>query len=202
MLTSSQVLVEDKLFATLDTTVRALAPETKPRILVSDTVGFIRKLPHDLVASFKSTLDEAAEASLLIYVADASDPDCEQQLHVTRSVLAEIGADTVPSRLLLNKMDQLTEEQRQDWQQRYPEAWLASSRAPEDLARIRQLIIDFFESSYLEAELVVPYDRQGLVSDMHENGRVLEQEYEPEGVRVKFRADRETLERLRSALSA
>ena len=202
ILTSSQVLVEDKLFATLDTTVRALTPETKPRILVSDTVGFIRKLPHDLVASFKSTLDEAAEASLVIYVADASDPDCEQQLEVTRSVLAEIGAHAVPSHLLLNKVDQLSEEQRRDWQRKYPDAWLASSRDPADVARVRQSIVDFFESFYLEAELVVPYDRQGLVSDMHENGRVIEQEYAPEGVRVRLRADRETLERLRSALSA
>ena len=78
-LTGSEVLVADKLFATLDTTVRALQPETQPRILVSDTVGFIKKLPHDLVASFRSTLDEALEASLLLYVVDASDPDVPQR---------------------------------------------------------------------------------------------------------------------------
>ena len=96
-LTGSGVLVADRLFATLDTTVRALAPETKPRILVSDTVGFIKKLPHDLVASFRSTLDEALEASLLLYVTDASDPTYDEQLQVTRDVLAEIGADKVPS---------------------------------------------------------------------------------------------------------
>ena len=83
-LTGSEVLVEDKLFATLDTTVRALQPETKPRVLVSDTVGFIKKLPHDLVASFRSTLDEALEASLLLYVVDAADPTHEAQLEVTR----------------------------------------------------------------------------------------------------------------------
>ncbi|MEO5730683.1 MAG: GTPase HflX, partial [Byssovorax sp.] len=96
-LTGSEVLVADKLFATLDTTVRALHPETKPRLLVSDTVGFIKKLPHDLVASFRSTLDEAHEAGLLLYVADASDPTFRSQLEVTRSTLAEIGADVVPS---------------------------------------------------------------------------------------------------------
>ena len=95
-LTGSEVLVADKLFATLDTTVRALHPETRPRILVSDTVGFIKKLPHDLVASFRSTLDEALEASLLLYVVDASDPTSEAQLEVTRDVLREIGADAVP----------------------------------------------------------------------------------------------------------
>ncbi|MGC4066754.1 MAG: 50S ribosome-binding GTPase [Polyangiaceae bacterium] len=93
-LTGSDVLVADKLFATLDTTVRALYPETKPRLLVSDTVGFIKKLPHDLVASFRSTLDEALEASLLLLVMDASDPTCDDQLAVTRQVLSEIGADS------------------------------------------------------------------------------------------------------------
>src|SRR6187431_2748570 len=94
-LTGSDVYVENKLFATLDTTVRALAPEVEPRILISDTVGFIKKLPHDLVASFRSTLDEALEASLLLYLADASDPTFRSQLDVTRSTLAEIGAEGV-----------------------------------------------------------------------------------------------------------
>src|SRR5262249_8717672 len=99
-LTGSDVLVADKLFATLDTTVRALDPPTRPRILLSDTVGFIKKLPHDLVASFKSTLDEALEASLLVHVVDASDPGFERHLHVTEDVLDEIGAGDVP-RLLV-----------------------------------------------------------------------------------------------------
>ena len=102
----------DQLFATLDTTVRALRPETSPRVLVSDTVGFIKKLPHDLVASFRSTLAEALDASLLLYVVDASDPTHEAQLEVTRSVLHEIGADAVPSVLLLNKMDRVDEAGR------------------------------------------------------------------------------------------
>ena len=111
-LTGSQVLVEDKLFATLDTTVRTLQPETRPRVLVSDTVGFIKQLPHDLVASFRSTLAEALEASLLLYVVDASDPTYEAQLEVSRDVLREIGADAVPSRLVLNKLDRVDEAAR------------------------------------------------------------------------------------------
>ena len=85
--------------------MRALQPEAKPRILVSDTVGFIKKLPHDLVASFKSTLDEALEASLLLHVVDALDPTFASQLEVTRGVLAEIGADEVPAELVMNKVD-------------------------------------------------------------------------------------------------
>jgi GTP-binding protein HflX len=199
-LTASQVLVEDKLFATLDTTVRALAPETKPRILISDTVGFIKKLPHDLVASFKSTLDEALEASLLVYVIDAADPNWQGQLQVTRQVLTEIGAHELPSRYLLNKCDCLDEEQRKALAFELPGGLLVSSRNPDDVARVRQCLIDFFEGSYVEAELLVPYSRQRLVSEMHESGRVLSESYEDDGVRVRVLSDPETLNRLRAKL--
>ncbi|RBH35637.1 GTPase HflX, partial [Pseudomonas sp. MWU13-2860] len=95
-LTGSEVLVANKLFATLDTTVRAIYPESVPRVLVSDTVGFIKNLPHGLVASFKSTLEEALDAALLLHVIDASDPGFQRQLEVTDEVLQEIGADDVP----------------------------------------------------------------------------------------------------------
>ncbi len=129
-LTGSDVYVENKLFATLDTTVRALAPEVEPRILISDTVGFIKKLPHDLVASFKSTLDEASEASLLLHVVDASDPSWQAQLAVTREVLTEIGAHAVPSRLVMNKVDCLAEEALLTLRNEQPEAWFLSAKAP------------------------------------------------------------------------
>jgi GTP-binding protein HflX len=101
-LTGSEVYVADKLFATLDTTVRALTPESHPRILVSDTVGFIDKLPHGLVTSFKSTLDEALEAGLLAHVVDASDPGFARQLDVTTEVLSDIGAAEIP-RLIMRR---------------------------------------------------------------------------------------------------
>src|SRR6185503_9416103 len=109
-LTGNEALVADKLFATLDTTVRALHPESVPRVLVSDTVGFIKNLPHGLVASFKSTLDEALEASLLAHVVDASDPGFERQLKVTEEVLDEIGAREVPRLLVFNKIDRVGDE--------------------------------------------------------------------------------------------
>ena len=102
-LTGSEVLVANKLFATLDTTVRALYPESVPRVLVSDTVGFIKNLPHGLVASFKSTLEEALDASLLLHVIDAGDPGFERQLEVTEHVLKEIGAEDVPRLIVFNK---------------------------------------------------------------------------------------------------
>jgi GTP-binding protein HflX len=200
-LTSSEVYVEDKLFATLDTTVRALQPEAKPRILISDTVGFIKKLPHDLVASFKSTLDEALEASLLLHVIDAADASFPQQLEVTRDVLREIGADQVPGRLVMNKIDRLSPEALAELRDELPDAWFISAKNPDDIKSVRANIIDFFESRYAEAELSVPYAAQRLVSEMHEQGRVVSERYEDDGVKVRFRSDPEVLDAFRARLS-
>jgi len=200
-LTASEVYIEDKLFATLDTTVRALQPETKPRILVSDTVGFIKKLPHDLVASFKSTLDEALEASHLLHVVDAADPSWDTQLDVTREVLAEIGAHDVPSTIVMNKIDLLDPEALQRLRVRMPDAWFVSARAAADVALVRSRIIDLFEAAYEEAELFVPFDRQALLSEMHEGGRVLEEEWGEAGVKVRWRAPPETVARVGSRLA-
>jgi GTPase len=160
-LTGSEVLVADKLFATLDTTVRALQPEAKPRVLVSDTVGFIKKLPHDLVASFRSTLAEALEASLLLFVVDTSDPTWESQLDVSRNVLREIGADVVPSRLLLNKIDRVSEVDRAALRAKHPDAILLSAKSPEDVAKLRETIIAFFEAAMVEEKFVLPYAKSG-----------------------------------------
>jgi len=199
-LTGSEVYVEDKLFATLDTTVRALHPEAKPRILVSDTVGFIKKLPHDLVASFKSTLDEALEATHLLHVVDAADPSWQDQLEVTRDVLAEIGAHEVPSTLVMNKIDLLDPAELSRLRVRFPDAWFVSARDPEDVAKVRQRIIEIFESAYEEVELVIPYDRQGVLSEMHDSGRVVEERWEESGVTVRWRAEPEAIGRVRSRL--
>jgi len=200
-LTGSDVLIADKLFATLDTTVRAIHPETKPRLLVSDTVGFIKKLPHDLVASFRSTLDEALEAGLLLYVADASDPTFRSQLEVTRSTLAEIGADVVPSRLLLNKVDRLDASARSELAREYPEAIQLSAKDGADIAALRETIIAFFEASMVEAELVVPYSKQKLVAEIYEGAQVLSEEYDEAGARVRIKADPTTVARLESLIA-
>src|SRR6185436_10152037 len=154
---------------TLDTTVRVLVPETKPRILVSDTVGFIKKLPHGLVASFKSTLDEALEASLLAHVVDASDPAFERQLEVTCEVLREIGAGEVPRLLVFNKIDRLggdavTAEVEAQTQarllSRWPDALVMSAHRPDDVARLHERLVGFFSKQLVEEELRVGYDRQ------------------------------------------
>lgn len=199
-LTGSEVYVEDKLFATLDTTVRALHPEVKPRILVSDTVGFIKKLPHDLVASFKSTLDEALEASHLLHVVDSADPSWESQLEVTKDVLTEIGAGDVPSTLVMNKIDLLEPDALARLRARLPDAWFVSARDRADVARVRARIIEIFEVSYEETEIVIPYDRQGLLSEMHDTGRVVEEAWGDQGVTVRWRAEPEAIGRLQARL--
>ena len=201
-LTGSEVLVADKLFATLDTTVRALHPETKPRVLVSDTVGFIQKLPHDLVASFRSTLDEALEASLLLYVVDASDPTFENQLNVTMTTLAEIGAKDVPHQLVFNKIDRCDDLVRASLRAKYPDGLQVSAHRPADVAFLRQFIIDYFEREMVDAELTVPYSAQARVPEIYESARVIEESFDEHGRHMKVRALPEAAARLKSTLSA
>ena len=200
-LTGSGVLVEDKLFATLDTTVRVLQPESTPRVLVSDTVGFIQQLPHDLVASFRSTLDEARDAELLVHVVDASDPAFPAQVEVTREVLASIGAEG-PRLVVLNKADRLDAATRERLAREWPDALLLSARDPADVARLRDRIVAHFERDMVEAELVVPYALQRVVAEAHTTARVLGESHDEQGTRLRLRATPETLARLRAALAA
>jgi GTP-binding protein HflX len=187
-LTGSEVLVEDKLFATLDTTVRALQPETVPRILVSDTVGFIKKLPHDLVASFRSTLDEAHNASLLLFTVDASDPSFRSQLEVTRTVLGEIGANETPSLLILNKRDQLRPGEQEQLAQEFPEAHFISTRNKDDIKRMHGVILSFFETNMVDKNILIPYSQGKILGMIRERARVLEEKHEEEGTIVTIRA--------------
>jgi GTP-binding protein HflX len=201
-LTGSEVLVADKLFATLDTTVRALQPETRPRILVSDTVGFINKLPHGLVASFKSTLDEALEATLLLQVVDASDPAFEQQMEVTTQVLEEIGAGRIPRLVVFNKIDRVGDDEAAasaQLAQRWPEAIVMSARRPDEVAHLRRTLIAFHERHLVEGELLVPYHRQELRGEIFDHCQVLEERYEQNGVVFRVRADPAHLQRLKAA---
>jgi GTP-binding protein HflX len=196
-LTGSGVLVRDELFATLDTTVRALHPESVPRILVSDTVGFIKKLPHDLVASFRSTLDEARNGDLLVQLADASDPAFPGQIEVSRQVLAEIGAGEGPRLLVLNKIDRVDAATRERLAHEWPDALLLSVRDPADVARLRERILGFFERDMVEEEILVPYARQRVVGEAHAACRVLSERHEETGTRLRVRGRPEVVARLR-----
>jgi GTP-binding protein HflX len=203
-LTGSDVLVADKLFATLDTTVRTLLPESHPRILVSDTVGFIDKLPHGLVASFKSTLDEALEAGLLAHVVDASDPGFERQLEVTHEVLADIGASAIPRLIIFNKMDRIGDSKSESATAegllaRWPESFVMSARRPKDVAILRERLMAFFVRDLVAGELRVPYDRQHLRGEIFASCEVLGERYQPDAVIFDVRAHPAVLERLRAA---
>jgi GTPase len=194
-LTGSEVLVANKLFATLDTTVRALHPESVPRVLVSDTVGFIKNLPHGLVASFKSTLDEALEASLLAHVVDASDPEFERQLAVTEEVLDEIGAKDVSRLLVFNKIDRGGDELA--LRAKYPGAIVMSARREADVAALREAILAFFERDLVEAELFLPWSAQNLRGEIFASCKVLEERADGEGAKLRVRGDAEVVRRLR-----
>jgi GTPase len=199
-LTGAEVLVADKLFATLDTTVRVLLPETRPRILVSDTVGFIKKLPHDLVASFRSTLEEAREAALLLHVVDASDPAWRSQLELTRTVLADLGAGDRPFIVLLNKCDRLDAGARAALSVENPDAILLSAFDPADVAALHSRIVAFFERDMVEAELFVSYRASRRVHQIYEACRVLEEVYEEGGTRLRVRALPVVVDELRGAV--
>jgi len=200
-LTGSDVLVADKLFATLDTTVRALHPDSVPRILISDTVGFIKNLPHGLVASFKSTLDEALEASLLAHVVDASDAAFERQLAVTVDVLAEIGAREVPRLLVFNKIDRVGDEalqaEREDeLHDRYPGCVVISARRAGDVARLREAVITFFHKRLLDAELFLPWSAQQMRGEIFANCEVLDERADGVGATLTVRGEPELIRRL------
>ncbi|WII71483.1 GTPase HflX [Bdellovibrio sp. 22V] len=197
-LTGSEVLVADKLFATLDTTVRLLYPESRPKILISDTVGFIKKLPHDLVASFKSTLDEALNASLLLYVVDSSDPTFRSQLEVTKSVLSEVGVSDTQNLLILNKVDRLAPEELASLQAQYPEAVFLSTRNKEDVSSLRLKLISYFETAMIDQDIFIPYDIQGVIGEIRGKMRVLAESYDEKGVTLKVRGHADAIERIKN----
>lgn len=199
-LTGSDVLVEDKLFATLDTTIRALHPETQPRILVSDTVGFIKKLPHDLVASFRSTLDEAGDASLLLFVVDASDPTFRSQYQVTKDVLTEIDAAHSPSLLILNKIDCLDQATVKALSAEFPGSFLMSAKRKEDVKRLREHIIGHFEKGMKEERLEIPYEKSDVLGEIRKTVRVVSEAHGETGTTLVVRGYPDAIARIKKRL--
>lgn len=204
-LTGSEVLVANKLFATLDTTVRALYPESLPRVLVSDTVGFIKNLPHGLVASFKSTLDEALDASLLLHVIDASDPGYIRQLEVTDEVLEEIDANAVPRIRIFNKIDYVGDAEAQAEHEaalliKYPDCIVMSARRPDDVANLHQKIVKFFQQDLVETEIFIPWAAQKLLGEVYANCQVLEERSENDGTVFRVLSESTVVDSLREKL--
>jgi GTP-binding protein HflX len=170
-------------------------------VLVSDTVGFIKNLPHGLVASFKSTLEEALDASLLLHVIDASDPGFERQLEVTDKVLAEIGAQDVPRIRVFNKIDHVGDagaqaEREAALRAAWPGCIVMSARRAADVAMLREAIVEFFQKDQVEAELFLPWSAQQQRGRIFASCEVLEERADEDGAFLRVRGERDAVEKL------
>jgi GTPase len=186
-LTGAGVLVEDALFATLDTTTRRARAEDGRIYTLSDTVGFVRHLPHQLIEAFRSTLEEVAEADLVLHVVDGAHADPEEQVRAVREVLAEVGADAVPELLVVNKIDAADEETQLRLKSLWPDAVFASARTGAGIDAVRAAVEQRLPWPAIELTAVVPYERGDLVARVHTAGEVLETAHLPEGTRIRAR---------------
>lgn len=195
-LTRAGVLVEDRLFATLDPTTRRLSLPGGEPVLLTDTVGFIRQLPHGLIESFKSTLEIAAEADMLVHVVDASAVHPEQQITAVREVLAEIGADQVPEFFVFNKAD-LVDDWGASLVEDHQGAVAVSALRNEGLEIMMRRLADRMRAITQVTELMVPYDRGDILASIHREGEVVMSELEDGGMRIRARLSSASEGRLR-----
>ncbi|MFD0772859.1 GTPase HflX [Streptomonospora algeriensis] len=183
-LTNAGVLVENELFATLDPTVRQARTPDGRAFTLSDTVGFVRHLPHELVEAFRSTLEEVADADLILHVVDAAHPDPEQQLSSVREVFAEIGAGDVPEVVVLNKTDAADPLVLKQLQAKEPQAVEVSARTGAGVEDLVAAVAGALPDLDREVRVMLPYNRGDLVSRVYEEGRIVEQEHTGEGTRL------------------
>jgi GTP-binding protein HflX len=190
-LTGAGVLVENQLFATLDPTVRRAETPDGRVYTLTDTVGFVRQLPHQLVEAFRSTLEEVAEADLLLHVVDGSHPDPEGQISAVRAVLADVDAHDVKEVVVVNKADAADPEVLDRIRRHEKHSIVVSARTGAGLAELRQLVAAELPRPDVDVDVLVPYDRGDLVSRVHEVGEVLASEHVAEGTRLTARVDPE-----------
>jgi GTP-binding protein HflX len=188
-LTGAGVLVENALFATLDPTVRRAESPDGREYTLTDTVGFVRHLPHQLVDAFRSTLEEVAAADLLLHVVDGSDPDPLGQIQAVRTVLADIDARSVPELIVVNKVDAMTEDDVLSLRQALPGAIWVSARTGHGLDQLREAVAARLPHPAIDVEVLVPYGRGDLVARMHRDGEVLAERHEEGGTRLTARVD-------------
>ena len=205
-LTNSDVLVEDRLFATLDATTRRFELPGGKAVLATDTVGFVRKLPHHLVEAFKSTLEVVAQAELLIHVVDGSDPDPAAQYAAVRGVLGEIGAQDVPELIVANKSDLVDEAVLDDRLMSLPdrgrEAVAVSARTGAGIPALLEALIDASNRNATLVDLFVPYEHGEMLAALHRAGEVVSSEPSETGVSVTARLDHDVLARFATLVVA
>ena len=189
LFSGAEVLVEDQLFATLDPTVRQVPLDSTHTILLSDTVGFIRKLPHQLVESFKSTLDEAVEADLLLHVVDVSHPAFHEQIQVVNEVLKEIGAAQKPVLMVFNKIDRLKEKTMlPSLKRQYPQAVFISATRQIRTEKLKQELVRFMEKNFVKTTVKIPLAHAGLVNQIYGMAVVLQQKYTEHEIILTFKS--------------
>ncbi|HVK44783.1 MAG TPA: GTPase HflX [Micropruina sp.] len=184
-LTGAGVLVENALFATLDPTTRR-SESTDGRVYtLTDTVGFVRHLPHDLVEAFRSTLEESVLADLLLHIVDGSDSDPEGQIRAVRTVLAEIGAENIAEQLVINKIDRADVATMTALRTQYPDAVFVSARTGEGMDALRQRVEQRLPRPAVEVRVLLPYDRGDLVNKIHTSGEIISLQHTGEGTEVE-----------------
>ncbi|NLB46747.1 MAG: GTPase HflX [Microbacteriaceae bacterium] len=201
-LTGAEVLVQNELFATLDTTVRHAETSDGRRFTYSDTVGFVRNLPHQLVEAFRSTFEEVAAADVILHVVDGSHPEPAAQLRTVRDVIAEVDAQGIPEVVAFNKSDLIDDTQRMVLHGLAPDAVFVSARTGEGLEELQRALAAALPIPDREVTVTVPYDRGELVAELHEKNRVLETEYVEDGTRVHAFVGGETYAKLQPYLTA
>ena len=201
-LSGAGVLVEDRLFATLDATTRRLQLPGGEAVLVSDTVGFVRKLPHQLVESFKSTLRVAAEADLLVHVVDGAGPDIEAHIDAVREVLAEIGAGEVPELLAFNKADRADADELVRLVRDHPGSVALSARTGQGVELLLATVGDRLRIQTRVVDLLIPFDRGDVLAEVHREGEVLAEQAGEGGMELTARLDEAALNKLKAWLVA
>lgn len=194
-LTDANVLEDAMLFSTLDTTTRILRLSGKQEILLTDTVGFIRKLPHHLIEAFRSTLEEVCYADIILHVVDASNPQMETQMHVVYETLRELHAADKPVVTLFNKQDKLLEGRKfRDFRADY--SVLTSAKTGQGMEELKGILEEILRQGQIYIERLYPYDKAGLIQLIRQKGELLEEEYLPEGIGIKAYVPREIYEKV------
>ena len=188
LLAGTNVFVENRLFATLDATTRLLFLSPMEKVLVTDTVGFIRKLPHHLIASFKSTLSEVTEADILLHVVDVSSPHFEEQIQIANATLDDLHARNKPAILVFNKIDKLTDRTPlKELEDRYEHAVSISAARGINISRLKEKILSILERKITERTMIVKQSNYKFISFLHEVAEILEKTYLDNRVKIRFR---------------
>jgi GTP-binding protein HflX len=183
-ITKAGVLVENALFATLDATTRKSVTADGRHYTLSDTVGFVRNLPHQLVEAFRSTLEEVGESDVIVHVVDGSHPDPSAQLATVRDVIGDVGARDLPEIVVFNKSDLVDDDQRLVLRGLEPNAIFVSARTGEGVAELQERIAELLPAPTVRLELLVPYDRGDVISALHDRGSIIATEYVETGTRI------------------